>query len=64
MAAAIVMLGFGAGVTLAVLAWMVTASLLLTIIAYPLGGMLGCLLAGTAIALCRARAESATAKQR
>jgi hypothetical protein len=60
MAVAIMLIGIGAGLMLSVVAWILSASLLLAVIAYPLGGALGCLLAGLALVLCRGRADAAT----
>lgn len=61
MAVAILLIGVGAGITLSVFAWLATASILLTMLAYPVGGALGCLVAGLGVALCRSRAEAAAA---
>jgi len=58
MAVAILLIGVGAGVTLSVIAWLATASILLAILAYPVGGTVGCLLGGLGLYLCRTRAEA------
>jgi hypothetical protein len=59
MAVAILLVGVGTGFALSIAAWIVSASLLLTVLAYPLGGVLGCLLVGGALFLCRGRHEAA-----
>jgi hypothetical protein len=59
MAVAILLIGVGTGLILSVGAWIASASVLLALLAYPVGGTLGCLVAGLGLALCRGRAEAA-----
>ena len=58
MAVAILIIGVGAGLSLSAALWAMGFSVLLIALAYPLGGTLGCLLAGIGLALCRGRAEA------
>jgi hypothetical protein len=63
MAVAILLIGVAAGVTLSVAAWILSASILLAVLAYPVGGTVGCLVAGLGLALCRGRTEAAQRTQ-
>ncbi len=63
MAVTILLIGVAAGVTLSVAAWLATASILLAVLAYPVGGTLGCLMAGLGLAICRGRAEDGAAQR-
>ncbi len=58
MVVAILLIGIVVGLGLSVTAWMISASFLLAILAYSLGGALGCVLAGVGLALCRSRGEA------
>jgi ABC-type Fe3+-siderophore transport system permease subunit len=62
MVIAILLTGVFAGVTLAVATWIVSTSVLLTMIAYPLGGLIGCFLAGAAIYFCQSRPNPGSAE--
>ncbi len=60
MAVAILLIGVGVGLCASVALWLGGASLILVALAYPLGGMLGCVLAGLGVALCRSRSQAAS----
>jgi hypothetical protein len=44
------LIGVARDLTLSVAAWILSASLLLAVLAYPVGGTLGCLVAGLGLA--------------
>jgi hypothetical protein len=58
MAVTMMLIGIFAGLVLAATTWLLSTSLLLALVAYPLGGAVGCLLAGAGLYLCGARAEA------
>jgi hypothetical protein len=60
MAVVIMLAGIGMGVFASISAWLVSSSLLIALLAYPLGGTIGCLLVGLAVYFCPGRAAEAT----
>jgi hypothetical protein len=58
----ILLTGVFTAVTLAIVTWIVSKSILLTMLAYSLAGLIGCFLAGAAVYLCPSRAAPRAAQ--